>query len=152
MFRRHDRAESGVIAEVLMIAGAIAGAALIFLLYSGGGGNEAPPAVGLNDDGATQGGTKSFTVASALPSLDWGDLAILLDGTALTYSSALASDNTYCIVTSGSSCVLTGLWDGTADVAAGQSIRIHHADLSGKTFLVRQSEANAIVYAKVLGS
>lgn len=116
----NDRAEAGVIAEVLLIAAAIAGAAALSL---------------------------SFTIAQALPNIEWGGLTFLLDGTKLTYSTALATNNTYCVAV-GATCLSS---DPARDVAAGQQVRIHHTTLSGKTILVVENASNAILYQKVLG-
>lgn len=149
--RRDDHAESGVLAELLLVGVAIAGALLLFVFYTASP-SETLPAVAMNDDGVASGGTKSFTIAASPWDLDWGELSPFLDGTPLAYDSALASENTYCIVATGATCAPTGSWDGSLNVAAGQQLRVHHSALPGRTLSLRQDTLNAIVFHKILGN
>jgi len=150
-FRGEDEAVSPVIAVILMVAITVVLAATVYVWVSGFGSQSSQPAktISLTSNGAIASSVKQYTVASATPGLKWNDLSYTLDGTSLTYDNALGTDNDFCVADGGTTCVVSPVPSTTVD--AGDTIKLQHASLSGKTFRILDSQANSVIYTITVG-
>lgn len=148
--RRGDRAEGGVIAEVLLVAGALVAAGIVFLVSTNLNDQGAPSAIGLTNDDA-QGTTRTFTISTTSALVPWNDLRLTIDGNALAYDSTLAGAYTYCVAQASATCTSTATFDNTDLLEAGDVIYVHHTSLDAKTFQVHSRSANSVLYSKLMG-
>lgn len=140
-----DHAVSPVLATIMLVAIAVVLAATVYAFASGSRPGERPGSIALVQDGRPLANEQSFAISAASMDLAWGDFTSLLDGRALTYDGALASDGTWCQETPDGFCVATAAFDPDARVQAGQRIRVHDAAIEGAQFQLRDPEANALI-------
>lgn len=145
---RDDRAVSPVVGTIMTVAIAVVLAAPVYSWVTGARSEREEPATALavTSDGPIASDTKGYVVASATPGLRWTELTILLDGTPLAYDGALASDGTYCIASPGMTCA-AGASPPERLVGAGDALRIHGADLAGRSLLAVDAQANSALVA-----
>lgn len=153
-FRGEDEAVSPVIAVILMVAITVVLAATVYVWVSGFGSQGSQPAktVSLTSAGAIASSVKQYTIASGTPGLKWSDLSYTLDGTTMTYDGTgpLGNDNEFCVADTGSTCV-TGTSAPSTTVDAGDTLKIQHASLSGKTLRILDSQANSVILTLTVG-
>jgi hypothetical protein len=88
---------------------------------------------------------RSFVVAGANAGLRWSQVDVKLEGADVPYDGTLTLTPSYCVVTSGTSCVPTGSFDPKTLIAGGQRVRLHDVALSGKTLMLTSPDANAVL-------
>lgn len=143
--RRDDRAEAGMIGEVLIIGLIVIAAVGLTWLFSDTERQDMPATLGMTPSARTT-ETRTLLITTAPPTLPWSDLSLLLQGQTLTYDPTLAADDTYCIVL-GNACAAQ---DPARAIAAGQELRVHHAAVGGRKLDIRHTDANAIIYTTQL--
>lgn len=149
-WKAQDRAVSPVIASIMLVAIAVVLSVVVYAWAARAPGGEAPESLALTQASATSADERSFGVASASPTLRWGDMQPLLSGTLLTYDGNLASDATWCRETPDGVCLTSAQHDPGALVQAGQRIRVHDSSLAGKTLQIRDPAANALLASVAL--
>lgn len=141
--RRTDKAEAGVIGEILIIGlVVVAAVGLNHLFGRNSEPQDMPASIGLTSSGRGE-EMRALMVTIGPESLRWALLEPTLEGRALTYDAALSADDTFCIVASGTTCSPD---DATRYILPGQEIRIHHSSIGGMKFAIRDPEANAVIY------
>lgn len=143
-----DRAESGVIAETLLVALALVLSAAFVVWYghSASSSTSAPRSIGLSRDASSTATTATYTVnAIAAHDLKWGSLRVVIDGTTATYDSALTATPSFCVSDGTSACIATGSWSpSTTSVRAGQVVKFHDTSLSGRYVHIADTGANGL--------
>ena len=140
-----DEGVSEAVGTILMIALVVVLAAVVYVWVGPGSSAPAPPpAMGMNPESSTP-TDRSFVIAEANGGLRWSQLSVRLDGAAVPYDGTLTDTPSYCVVTSGTTCVATGSFDPQTLVVGGQRVLIHDTSLSGKTLTLVSPDANAVL-------
>lgn len=143
-----DRAESGVVAEVLLIGlGLVLAAGFVVWFGNSAGDAQAPRSMGLARDPGSTSTTATYTITSvAAQRATWSSFRVLIDGNVASYDSTLAASPSYCVSDATGACIATGSWaPATTEVKAGQTIRFHATSLAGKHVVVADQGARAVV-------
>lgn len=150
-FNPPDAAVSPVVGTIILVAIAVVLASSVYVWASGAGSSTPEPAKSLTVTSSTPilAGVKEFAVASATPGVRWSELSFTLDGTPLAYDGALGDDNDFCVAAPGMTCIV-GTTTPTAIIGAGDTIRVQHGSMAGKTLRVVDLQANVVILALTL--
>src|SRR5579885_113892 len=140
-----DAGVSEAIGTILMIALVVVLAGVVYVWVGYGSDAPAPPpAVGMNPESGTA-TDRSFILAEASSGLRWSQVAVHLDGADVPYDGTQTLTPSYCVVTTGSSCVTTGSWDPQTLMGGGQRLKLHATFLSCNTLQVVSPDSNAVL-------
>ena len=142
-WKERDAAASVVVGEIILVAVAIVGASVVYVLAS----RDGPPptsveAVSFSPNGH-DGDVRTLVVAAATDGLAWERLELSAGRETLAYDAALSAANTWCRV-EGSACAPAP----SGSVLAGQELRLRHA--GDGSFEVRDVEANGLLWRGTL--
>lgn len=129
--RNDDEAVSPVIAVILMVAITVVLAATVWVWVSGFGTPSVSNAsLGLSSD-AHSAANATFTVVSA-SGLDWEDVSLHVDGSALAYANLTTAGTTGWCIMSGATCYASAAAAG----AAGPGQKLYVTATAGQTVVV----------------
>jgi hypothetical protein len=105
----------------------------------------------LSSAGPILNGKKTYTVASVTPGTYWSDVTLTLNGTALTYDGTLTAARSFCVSTTGGSCIETASWSPSGSfVAGGETVTVSDKTLAGETLRVVDAHTDATILTLVV--